>query len=89
MIIANTPIVSIFENNIPPKPVDPRKNFTITTFEKLISIELLLNLIPAIIAQKTHTPIIMTIKLTNRRCFFIGSNTAYENRLGIFINYIY
>ena len=89
MIIENTAIVNKFENNIPPKPVEPRKNLTITTLEKLISSELLLNLIAAITAQKIQTPIITIIKLTNLRCFLIGSMIEYENLGGIFIQYIY
>ena len=64
IINENTPTERMFVNNIPPKPVDPRKNLTITTFEKLINSELLLNFIPAITAQKIHTPANIIIKLT-------------------------
>ena len=78
-------IVKILENNIPPNPLLPRKNLTIVTLEKLIKSELLLNLIPAITAQKIHTAVRIAIKLTKLRCFFNGSVNEYENFGGIFI----
>jgi hypothetical protein len=89
IISINTVRVKRLVNNIPPKPVEPRKNLTIVTLEKLISNELLLNLIPAITAQKIHTPISIIIKPTNERCFLIGSNNEYENLLCLFIQYVY
>jgi len=75
--------------SIPPNPVEPRKNLTIVTLEKLISSELLLNLMPAKTAQKTHTPTSTSIKPTKERCFLIGSVKEYEKREGNFIQYIY
>lgn len=85
IIRLNMPTVNIFENNIPPNPLLPRKNLTIVTFEKLIKSELLLNLIPAKTAQKTHTPVSKIIKVTKLRCLFNDSNNEYENFDGIFI----
>jgi len=85
MITQNTEIENILVNNIPPNPVEPRKNLTIETLEKLITNELLLNFIPDSTAQKIHTPIITIIKLVKARCFFIGSKREYENLFGIFI----
>jgi hypothetical protein len=82
-------MVKILLNNIPPNPVLPLKNFTITTLEKLISIELLLNLMLDITAQKIHAPTITNIKAINFRCLFIGSKIEYENFWWIFIQYIY
>jgi hypothetical protein len=85
IIKPNILIVNIFENNIPPNPLLPRKNLTIVTLEKLIKSELLLNLIPAITAQKTHIAVRIKIKLTKLRCFFNGSVNECENIGGIFI----
>ena len=85
IINENTAIVNRLLKSIPPNPDEPRKNLTTTTFEKLISNELLLNLIPAITAQKTHAPITTIIKLTKERCFLIGSIKEYENLKGVFI----
>jgi hypothetical protein len=85
IIVEKMPRVKILLNIIPPRPLLPRKNFTIVTFEKLISNELLLNLIPAIIAQKIHTQIIRNIKIANLRCFFNGSNNGYEKCAYLFI----
>ena len=73
IIIANIDIEKRLLNKSPPNPEDPRKNLTIATFEKLISNDSLLNLIPANTAQKIQTPIKMIIKLINFWCFFIGS----------------
>ena len=85
IIRLNMLIVNIFENSIPPNPLLPRKNLTIVTLEKLIKSELLLNLIPAITAQKMHTAVSIAIRFTKLRCFFNGSNKEYENFGGIFI----
>lgn len=66
IIDANISIVKILVNSIPPKPDEPRKYLTIITLEKLISNELLLNLIPASTAQKIHAEISINIKQTKR-----------------------
>ena len=73
IMVQNTLIENRLVNNIPPKPLVSRKNFTIETLEKFITKELLLNLIPDKTAQKIQTPIITIIKLVRARCFFIGS----------------
>ena len=85
IIMQNTLIENKLVNNIPPKPVESRKNLTIETLEKFITNELLLNLIPDRTAQKIQAPISTTIKLVKARCFFIGSKREYENLFGIFI----
>lgn len=89
IITANTQTERIFEISIPEKLLLSLRYFTMDTLEKLISIELLLNLIPAKIAQKMHTPIMHNIKLTNALWRRIGSTKEYENRIGNFIKYVY
>ena len=89
IITEKTAIAKILLNNIPPKPVFPRKNLTTTTFEKLNNSELLLNFIPANTAQKIHTPITININPAKDLCLLIGSIKEYENFIGGFIYYIY
>jgi len=89
IIKQNIDSVIIFENIIPPRPVEPRKNLTITTLEKLINSELLLNLIPDNTAQKIHIPINNIIKPTKFLCLLIGYIKELENWLESFIKYIY
>ena len=89
MIVENMLRVNMLLNIIPPSPLLPRKNLTIVTFEKLISNELLLNFIPANIAQNTQEHISISINHVNLLCFFKGSNKGYENLAYLFIFYVY
>ena len=76
-------------NIIHPSPEFPRKNLTTVTLLKLIIKVLLLNLIPAIIAQKIHTLIRISIKQTKVRWRLIGSINEYEILGKTFILYLY
>lgn len=87
IIPANTQTESRLENSIDEKLLVSLRYLTIDTLEKLISMELLLNFIPAKIAQKIHTQIRHNIKLTKALCRFIGSIKEYEKRG--FISYVY
>ena len=78
MILQNIDTVKILVKIIPPRPEFPRKNLTTVTLLKLIIKVLLLNLIPAITAQKIHTIISASIKQTKARCRLIGSIKEYE-----------